>query len=80
MMLIEPISFFGTFVGLAMAYGFFYGWRRAQAMRARAAAFALWWHNTGSGMAPLPGEGGEDHARRVAANAWDAGFAQRDAA
>lgn len=80
MMLIEPISFFGTFLGLAFAYGAFYGWRRHQAIRARAGAFALWWRTKGSDIARKPGEDAEAHARRVAANAWDAGFDQRDAA
>jgi hypothetical protein len=54
--------------------------RRARAMQHRAERFAWWWQTTGSGIAPNPGEDAEAHARRVAANAWDAGFAQRDAA
>lgn len=54
--------------------------RRAKALQQRAERFAWWWHTTGSGIAPVPGEDAETHARRVAANAWDAGFAQRDAA
>lgn len=54
--------------------------RRARAMQQRAERFAWWWHTTGIGIAPNPGESADAHARRVAANAWDAGFAQRDAA
>lgn len=33
-------------------------------------AFFNWWANIGSGMAPLPGEDQEEHARRVSGLAW----------
>ncbi len=54
--------------------------RRNNALRQRAAAFAAWWQDPRSATAQLAGETLEEHARRVAAQAWDAGFAQRDAA
>lgn len=38
-------------------------------LRARR-AFAEWWHNEGSGMAPLPGEDAEAHVHRVCGIAW----------
>jgi predicted small secreted protein len=54
--------------------------RRDRALKNRLPAFTEWWRTTGSGIAPIPGEYAEAHAKRVAAQAWDAGFAQRDAA
>ena len=54
--------------------------RRANALRQRAAAFTAWWQDPRSASARLAAETPEEHARRVAALAWDAGFAQRDAA
>jgi hypothetical protein len=32
--------------------------------------FEAWWADVGSGLAPLPGEDREEHARRVAEVAW----------
>ena len=38
--------------------------------------FGVWWHNLGSGMAPLATEDQETHARRVCAEAWSAATAK----
>lgn len=35
--------------------------------------FETWWHNEGSGMAPLPGEDAETHVKRVCEIAWGNG-------
>lgn len=54
--------------------------RRSAAIMGRAQAFELWWRNNGSALRPADGEDTEAHARRVAAQAFDAGFDCRDAA
>lgn len=41
------------------------------------ARFAEWWYKIGSGIVKLPTEDNEEHARRVAAAAWE--FAIREA-
>jgi hypothetical protein len=34
--------------------------------------FQEWWYNTGSGITPIQNEDQHEHARRVAASAWNA--------
>ena len=47
--------------------------KRAEVMENTMQDFALWWHEEGSAMRPLPGEDQEQHVLRVSQIAWSNG-------
>lgn len=80
MITIDPIIGILTATTIGAVYGIVVAMRRNKALLDREPAFNAWWHYTGSAIHPMPCEDAEAHTKRVAARAWDAGFAQRDAA